>query len=451
MKECDCPKVTVIMYVKNGEPYFKQALDSVIGQTLQEMEVLVVDGGSRDGTLETADEAARRDGRIRILSCPRGSVGAQLNMGIMAARGDYIGIVESDDFILPQMYEREYFYCREMGFPDLLRADNYIFWGEGEREVRIRTRVSHDDAVYGRLLSPKKHLQKVFIGGSFWTGIYRREFLLEQGIFANESDGAAYQDFSFLFQASALAKTVCFMQDAFYCYRKDNPLSSCNNPIGIRLIEDEYSFLKEAMGKRGLWKRCRGYYYLWKIRNYHWFYRTLGLEGKKAVIPLMYQSIRNDASEEGFPYAWNKKELGLLQVAGESRETFTEYLLEEEKRWRVSQEKIVHLTPSCKVWLFGGGNIASILIWYLSRRGIYPELILDNNRKLWGQKWQGVEIADPEVLVDRSRDGGQINIIICSENYLHEIREQVLCCGIQEENVIECNDMDSCVRFVCGK
>lgn len=451
MKNDDAPKVTVIMYVKNGDPYFRRSLGSVVEQTLRDIEVLVVDGGSTDGTLEAAQEMAQKDCRVRVLSCFRGSVGTQLNMGIMAARGDYIGIVESDDYILPQMYEREYDYAREMGFPDIVRADNYIFWGEGEKEVRVQTRISHDDSVYGCLLSAESNPQKVLIGGSFWTGIYRRGFLMNHGIFANESDGAAYQDFSFLFQASVLADTVCFMRDAFYCYRKDNPQSSCNSPIGIHLIGDEYAFLKEMMVKRGIWEKYSGYYYLWKIRNYRWFYRNLGVAEKKAVIPLMYESIGNDFREDNFPPNWNKKEMGLILSAADSQESLTEYLLEDDERWVTSCKRMTNLTSSSKVCLFGAGNIAAIMMRYLNGRSITPEFILDNNQKLWGQEWNGVRIIAPDKLAKGTRDRDHLNIIICSENYSDDMREQILGYGFEENCVIECNDMDSCVRVVCGK
>ena len=451
MKKYDIPKVTVIMYVKNGAPYFRQSLNSVVGQTLQDIEVLIVDGGSTDGTLEIAREMSQKDSRVRVLSSIRGSVGAQLNMGIMAARGDYIGIVESDDYILPQMYEREYNYAREMGFPDVLRADNYIFWGEGEKEVRIRTRISHDDSIYGSLLSAERNPQKILIGGSFWTGIYKCKFLKDYSIFANESDGAAYQDFSFLFQASVMADTVCFMKDAFYCYRKDNPQSSCNNPIGLHLIEDEYAFLKERMIQREIWEKYARYYYLWKIRNYRWFYRNLDQAGKKAVIPLMYESIGNDFREDNFPFDWNRKEMGFIRSAADSQESLTEYLLKDDESWKMSRKKIVGLTSSSKVCLFGAGNIAAIMMQYLNGRNITPEFVLDNDQRLWGQECNGVQIVAPDKLMHEIRERDHLHIIICSENYSDDIRKQILSYGFKENCVIECNDMDSCVRFVYGK
>lgn len=70
--------------------HFRRALNSVVEQTLQEIEVLIVDGGSSDGTLEIAEEVSERDGRVCILFCDKGSVGAQFNLGIREARQRFL-------------------------------------------------------------------------------------------------------------------------------------------------------------------------------------------------------------------------------------------------------------------------------------------------------------------------------------------------------------------------
>ena len=111
-------------------------------------------------------------------------------------------------------------------------------------------------------MSAENEAYKIFIGGSYWTGIYKRDFLINNSIWENETKGAAYQDFGFLFLTSALAKSVYFMKEAFYCYRKDNLLSSCNSPRSLNLVETEYQFIKENLIQRGLWEKYKKYYYL---------------------------------------------------------------------------------------------------------------------------------------------------------------------------------------------
>ena len=90
-------KVSVIVPSLNAMPYIKQCLDSIRIQTLTELEILCVDAGSEDGTLAVINEYAVMDNRIRLIKSDQKSYGYQVNHGIEAARGEYVGIVEPDD------------------------------------------------------------------------------------------------------------------------------------------------------------------------------------------------------------------------------------------------------------------------------------------------------------------------------------------------------------------
>ena len=87
------PKVTVIMPSLNVRKYISTCIESVLAQTLQDIEILAVDAGSDDGTLEILQDYARRDERIRLIHSDKRSYGYQINLGISLAQGDYIGIV----------------------------------------------------------------------------------------------------------------------------------------------------------------------------------------------------------------------------------------------------------------------------------------------------------------------------------------------------------------------
>ena len=117
-KECDvenhatknplthsAPCVSVLMPSLNTARYIREALDSVVNQTLKDIEIICIDAGSTDGTREIIGEYAERDSRIRVIDSPVKSYGYQMNVGLDAAKGSYIGIVEPDDYILPEMYE----------------------------------------------------------------------------------------------------------------------------------------------------------------------------------------------------------------------------------------------------------------------------------------------------------------------------------------------------------
>ena len=101
-------KITVIMPSLNVAPYIEKCIQSVVNQTLQDIEILCIDAGSTDGTLEILEQFKREDSRIRIIHSDKKSYGGQVNMGIDMAKGKYIGIVETDDFIASDMYEKLY-------------------------------------------------------------------------------------------------------------------------------------------------------------------------------------------------------------------------------------------------------------------------------------------------------------------------------------------------------
>lgn len=98
-------KVSVILPSLNVGKYIGQCLESVVKQTLKDIEIICVDAGSTDGTLETINEYVERDSRVKLIVSDKKSYGYQMNLGISAATGTYIGIVETDDFVSENMYE----------------------------------------------------------------------------------------------------------------------------------------------------------------------------------------------------------------------------------------------------------------------------------------------------------------------------------------------------------
>ena len=99
------PLVSVIVPVFNAEKYLLKTLSSIRGQTYRNLEIILVDDGSRDRSLAICREAAQEDGRIKVLTKENGGAGSARNMGILAAQGALIGFADSDDLLYPDMYE----------------------------------------------------------------------------------------------------------------------------------------------------------------------------------------------------------------------------------------------------------------------------------------------------------------------------------------------------------
>ena len=101
-------KVSVIIPVYNVLPYLQRCLDSVISQTLRDIEIIIVDDGSTDGSSEFVDEYALKDERIKVIHKENGGLMSAWTTGVRASNGDYIGFVDSDDYISLEMYDRLY-------------------------------------------------------------------------------------------------------------------------------------------------------------------------------------------------------------------------------------------------------------------------------------------------------------------------------------------------------
>ena len=97
--------ISVIVPVYKVEPYLRECVDSIINQTYKNLEIILVDDGSPDNCGAICDEYAAKDSRVRVIHKENGGVSSARNAGIEAATGDYIGFVDSDDWIEPDMYE----------------------------------------------------------------------------------------------------------------------------------------------------------------------------------------------------------------------------------------------------------------------------------------------------------------------------------------------------------
>ena len=119
------PKLSVVVPVCNAQKYLRECLDSILGQTLRDIEVICVDDGSKDESGAMLDGYAARDARVRVIHKVNTGYGHSMNCGFDAAEGEYLGIVESDDWIEPDMFEK---LCRaaDMTKADAVKSNFYL-------------------------------------------------------------------------------------------------------------------------------------------------------------------------------------------------------------------------------------------------------------------------------------------------------------------------------------
>lgn len=260
-------KVSVIVPVYNNESYIRECLESIMKQTMKELEILVINDGSTDGTPEIIQELAAADDRIMIYDIQNSGYGKAVNLGISHARGEYIGIVESDDYIAPEMYEELYRDAKKENL-DVIKGDFYKFIGEGTSRSLEYISMCRED-LYGRVMCPI--LDQEAFGGKIyiWAGIYKKEFMDRHDIRVHESLGASYQDNGFWFLTFLYAEKVLFVQKPYYFLRRDNPCSSMMAKDKWECIFEEYQYIENKMQREpDVFKHIRSVYWFYKYKAY---------------------------------------------------------------------------------------------------------------------------------------------------------------------------------------
>ena len=236
--------VSVIVPIYNVEKYLEKCIKSIQKQSLKNIEIICVDDGSTDNCPKMLEEYAKSDPRIRVITQPNGGYGKAMNAGLAAARGEFIGIVEPDDYILPNMFKTLYDAAKRYDC-EIVKSDFYRFMGEGETFEKTYWSVCRDKQFYNKIIIPKVHKECFRFVMNTWCGIYRREFIKKHKISHNETPGASFQDNGFWFKGFCCAEKIMFLDKAFYMNRRDNPGSSVANRAKVYCGNVEYGFIYE--------------------------------------------------------------------------------------------------------------------------------------------------------------------------------------------------------------
>lgn len=286
-------KVSVIIPIYNVSAYLRECLNSVIGQSLQELEIICANDGSTDNSLEIIREYAARDPRIVVITGPNGGYGKAMNKGLDRATGQYIGIVEPDDYIAQDMFAQLYQTAAEHDL-DLVKADFYRFTRDSEgKEQRQYILLDATKQRYGQLLCPAEDPSCIRFTMNTWTGIYRRAFLEEFHIRHNETPGASFQDNGFFFQTFVYARRAMILNTPYYCNRRDNPNSSVKSKEKVYCMNVEYDYIRDLlMRDRNLWEKFQYMYWWIKYHSYWVAYNRMGDTYKEEYLYRMRQEFK---------------------------------------------------------------------------------------------------------------------------------------------------------------
>lgn len=278
------PKVSIIVPIYNVEQYLRECMDSVVNQTLKDIEIICVNDGSTDSSLSIIKEYAQKDNRIKIIDKPNSGYGDSMNKGLDMATGEYIGIVEPDDFVSKDMYEVLYNKAIEFDV-DFVKADFYRFTGNIDTLCLSYNKLDRSEEYYNKVINPQEDLTPFNFVMNTWSGIYNRKFIEKYHIRHNTTPGASFQDNGFWFQTFTRATKIYFINKPLYMNRRDNMNSSVKNKEKVYCMKEEYDYILNYLNNNPeLKEKFIKMYQYKKFHNYIFNYNRIDIKFKKEFL-----------------------------------------------------------------------------------------------------------------------------------------------------------------------
>lgn len=222
------PKITVIVPVYNSEKYLDKCIKSLICQTYENLEIICINDGSTDNSLEILEKYKLKDERIILLSQENSGVSTARNNGIKAATGDYVSFIDADDWVLLTLYQTFADYVSKAPEPVDIWCFNAAQYAEGKSDIIPNTFLllsdwnNHKDVC--SIHTFDDCMQPFSRNLSAANKIYRREFLLKNKLLFPEN--LKFEDSVFSMITFLNAKSIMLTEEIFYRYRNNNGITA---------------------------------------------------------------------------------------------------------------------------------------------------------------------------------------------------------------------------------
>ncbi len=320
MENQKVPKVSVIFPIYNNEKYIEKCIRSVMNQTLKDIELILIDDGSNDSAPQIMDSLAQEDSRIRVVHKANEGVAVGENMGLDIATGEYVGFVEADDSVAPDMYEKLYNRAKETG-ADITKGGFSYVEKDNIHEFTAFYQLAND----GEVFLAKDRPNIFMYHASMWAAIYKRSFIEEHHLRNIVTPSASYTDFTWSVMAYAYAKSITIVHKSLYYYTYDNPASS-------RIQEGEKCYYKpfhcleanKILRKTGIFEDVK------EEIGYQEFTTCLG--HAKRIKPILreeyfkrFREVMLDITKDGFKYkkfVFIDKHMAKLIIANKAKKFY---------------------------------------------------------------------------------------------------------------------------------
>lgn len=285
-------KISIIIPIYNSAKYLKQCLDSILEQSLQEIEVICVNDGSKDNSLKILEEYAQRDSRIIIINKKNEGQGVARNTAIPKAKGEYLLFVDSDDWLEENALELAYNKIKNDN-TDIMFFDCYRFSQKLQKKYLFRFTNAFQN--FKEKPFTKEEASKILFQTNALTfKIYRTCFVQENNI--QFSEHKFMEDMAFFVKAILLAKTISCLEKPLYNYRIYPKSSTFNHKECLKCLYEVYTKCFEYINK---------YNQNEEIHNSFLFSRKWGLISYYNAIPLyakpLYYNIMKKIISTHFP------------------------------------------------------------------------------------------------------------------------------------------------------
>jgi glycosyltransferase involved in cell wall biosynthesis len=296
------PKISVIVPVYNVEKYLKQCVESILAQTLTDIEILLINDASTDHSLELA-YTFQKDSRVKVLDKPHGGLGDTRNYGVTHATGKYLIFVDSDDWIdegmLQNLFASAEQYACDMIVFNFVR-ENLI--DDEHRVCKLPVNFPEFDkdiqeTLIAQLIGPDQgssQWRQVEMLGCAWRRMYRRSWFIANHLAYYNEQKIMLEDLPVAIMSHCLAERVLVVGGAYYHYRY-NPqsLSTKYRPRKMEMMTACFNIVREFLQDQKLYDKYNERHMAWLLRNAaHSSFVNCFSPLNKAGLSARYQEVR---------------------------------------------------------------------------------------------------------------------------------------------------------------